>query len=281
MNQVLLVFLAATTAVASAVTSYEAPDDCDWTFVDDEAGFQGGVSLTCHLSAINSNVEKTNFSVIPSDGTKRLVVKCSDASLSHLDKAAFASLYQLEELVLEGCRLEHLPPLAFEGLTLLKKLTIQTNHASTLSVAIDAFVGLPSLTHLDLSNNFIRSIPQDELCQLTSLKHLNMSKNELRSFDDLGLAASVNNNNKIQRGGCTNGLVMLDLSSNEITSLKNFHVNSLFPELREMRLNKNFVRFVEEDPASKSRCSLRLLDLSDNQVSMLINFFFFVADKIS
>ena len=159
MEKFLVFFLLASVA---GVLSYEAPDDCDWTFIDDESGFQGGVSLTCHLSAINSNVEKTNFSVIPSDGTKRLVVKCDDASLSHLDKAAFASLYQLEELVLDGCRLEHLPPLAFEGLTLLQKLTIQTRHAATLSIAIDAFVGLPSLTHLDLSNNYVRSIQRVE-----------------------------------------------------------------------------------------------------------------------
>ena len=266
MSKFIFIFLL---LAAKSATSYEAPDDCDWSFIDDESGFQGGVSLTCHLSAINSNVEKTNFSVIPSDGTKRLVVKCSDASLSHLDKAAFASLYQLEELVLEGCRLEHLPPLAFEGLTLLKKLTIQTNHAATLSVAIDAFVGLPSLTHLDLSNNLVRSIPQDELCQLTSLKHLNMSKNELRSFDDLGLASGNSNNNKLHRGSCINGLSMLDLSSNEITSLKSSHLNGLFPELKELRLNKNFVRFVEEDSSLKSRCSLKFLDLSDNQISSL------------
>ena len=254
-------------ASVAGVLSYEAPDDCDWTFIDDESGFQGGVSLTCHLSAINSNVEKTNFSVIPSDGTKRLVVKCDDASLSHLDKAAFASLYQLEELVLDGCRLEHLPPLAFEGLTLLQKLTIQTRHAATLSVAIDAFVGLPSLTHLDLSSNYIRSIPQDELCQLSSLQQLNMSKNELRSLDDLGLASNSNNG---RRGNCLTGLSMLDLSGNEITSLKSSHINSQFPEMKELRLNKNFIRFVEEDLTSgKSRCGLRYLDLSDNQISSL------------
>ena len=258
------------TAVVGASLGYEAPDDCDWSFIDEESGHQGGISLTCHLSAINSNIEKTNFSVIPGEGTKRLIVKCSDASLSHLDKAAFASLYQLEELILDGCRLEHLPPLAFEGLTLLKKLTIQTNHASTLSVAIDAFVGLPSLTHLDLSNNFIRSIPQDELCQLSSLKHLNISKNELRSFDDLGLATG-SSSNKIQRSSssCISGLISLDLSGNEITSLKSFSINSLFPELKDMRLNKNFIRFVEGDSSAKPRCNLRHLDLSDNQISSL------------
>jgi len=273
MAKFLICLLLTALAVSAGGQSYEAPDDCDWTFIDDELGFAGGVSLTCNLSAINSNVEKTNFSVIPSEGTRRLVVKCGDASLSHLDKAAFASLYQLQELVLDGCRLEHLPPLAFEGLTLLQKLTIQTRHAATLSVAIDAFVGLPSLTHLDLSNNYIRSIPQDELCQLSALRHLNMSKNELRSLDDLGLVSN-GNSNAVRQVNCLSGLTMLDVSGNEITSLKSAHLNGQFPEMKELRLNKNFIRFVEDDSASstaasKSKCSLNFLDLSDNQISSL------------
>ena len=45
----------------AAFAPYEAPDDCEWNFVNDESGFAGGVSLTCHLSAINSHLEKTNF----------------------------------------------------------------------------------------------------------------------------------------------------------------------------------------------------------------------------
>ena len=104
-----LAFMATMAILAEAF--YEAPDDCDWTFIDDESGFAGGVSLTCHLSAINSHLEKTNFSVIPTEGTKKLTVKCKDPALSQLEARGFAGLFYLEELVIDSCRLEHIPAL--------------------------------------------------------------------------------------------------------------------------------------------------------------------------
>ena len=62
--------LAAFAAVATAA-AYESPEDCEWHPVDES----DAVGLTCHLSAINSNSERTNFSVIPSRGTVRLDVR--------------------------------------------------------------------------------------------------------------------------------------------------------------------------------------------------------------
>ena len=84
-------------------TSYDAPDDCEWTFVDDAEGYAGGVDLTCRLNAINSDLEKTNFSVIPSDLTKKLTVVCAHDfyRTSRLEPASFATLSQLSELTLQ------------------------------------------------------------------------------------------------------------------------------------------------------------------------------------
>ena len=66
----------ALTAFAASVLAYESPEDCEWHPVDEEGGEEGGaVGLTCHLSAINSNSERTNFSVIPARGTVRLDVR--------------------------------------------------------------------------------------------------------------------------------------------------------------------------------------------------------------
>ena len=95
-----MAFLALTlTSLASA--TYEAPDDCEWNFINEESGFAGGVSLTCHLSAINSHMEKTNFSVIPSEFTRKLTVKCKESTKSNLDARGFVSLgSHLEELVI-------------------------------------------------------------------------------------------------------------------------------------------------------------------------------------
>ena len=156
----------------AAFAPYEAPDDCEWNFVNDESGFAGGVSLTCHLSAINSHLEKTNFSVIPSAGTRKLTVKCKEPTLSKLEARGFASLKNIEELVLDSCRLEHIPALAFDGLTRLKSLTIHSKFTNEFSMASEALSGLTSLQHLDLSGNGLRSMPPEELCHLPSLTSL-------------------------------------------------------------------------------------------------------------
>ena len=58
-------------AFAASPADYESPEDCEWHPVDEG----DAVGLTCHLSAINSNSERTNFSVIPSRGTVRLDVR--------------------------------------------------------------------------------------------------------------------------------------------------------------------------------------------------------------
>lgn len=62
-------------AFAASPADYESPEDCEWHPVDDDVAGDAAVGLTCHLSAINSNSERTNFSVIPSRGTVRLDVR--------------------------------------------------------------------------------------------------------------------------------------------------------------------------------------------------------------
>ena len=246
--------------VTSSLAFYEAPDDCDWDFIEEELGFAGGVSLTCHLSAINSHSEKTNFSVIPSDGTKKLTVKCTESSIkSNLDIHGFASLSHLEELVIDSCRLEHIPALAFDGLTRLKALKIKTKQASEFSMASEALAGLTSLQSLDLSSNGLRSMPPDELCHLPSLTHLDLSNNQMGSIADLGLMGS---NCRLLR------LQNLDLSANEITTVHSYMLNEYWPQLQVLDLNNNFIRHVEES-LENIKCNLNVLDLSNNQINNL------------
>ena len=248
--------------MASSTTEafYEAPDDCDWDFIEEERGFAGGVSLTCHLSAINSHLEKTNFSVIPTDGTRKLTVKCKETALSSLEVRGFANLHHLEELVIDSCRLEHIPALAFDGLTRLKSLKIHTQFANEFSMASESLAGLTSLQNLDLSGNGIRSMPPDELCHLPSLTSLNLSNNQMGSLADLGLLTS---NCRLLR------LEHMDLSSNEITTLHSYILNEYWPQLKTLSLKNNFVRHVESSQESNFKCSLNYFDLSNNQINSL------------
>jgi hypothetical protein len=83
----------------------------------------GGLHLDCLLSAINSEAERTNFSVIPAEHTVSLTVRCADdVARSTLEPNGFRSLVWLEELGLEQCNLDLIPPRAFVGLTRLRTL---------------------------------------------------------------------------------------------------------------------------------------------------------------
>jgi hypothetical protein len=85
----------------------------------------GGLHLTCLLSAINSEAERTNFSVIPAEETVGLTVRCADEVVrSQLEPGGFSSLVWLEELRLDRCSLDRVPARAFLGLARLRKLQV-------------------------------------------------------------------------------------------------------------------------------------------------------------
>lgn len=102
-----------------------------------EGGEDKRMALECTLSAINSQAERTNFGVIPSELTVGLTVRCSDGqSLSELDPEGFRSLVWLEELQLRDCRIDRIPDRAFLGLTRLKSLTVSASPLSFQSASI-------------------------------------------------------------------------------------------------------------------------------------------------
>ena len=179
-----LLVLVARAALASSFY-YDTPEDCSWAPLDDSSVF-----LTCSLSSINSRLERTNFSVIPSEATRGLKIVCTEPHLGSLEPAGFSSLHLLEELVIEGCALDTLPSDAFRGLVSLRRLAVSTRNLSVLRLQPDTFSHLPGLERLELVDNSIREFPAPgaQICsQLRGLKHLNLSSNQLGSVSSLGL----------------------------------------------------------------------------------------------
>eukprot|EP00095_Tigriopus_kingsejongensis_P008246 maker-scaffold230_size244653-snap-gene-1.22 protein:Tk08246 transcript:maker-scaffold230_size244653-snap-gene-1.22-mRNA-1 annotation:"toll " len=258
--------------------AYEAPDDCELVFLDESEDNSSRIALTCHLSAINSNMEKTNFSVIPAIRTKSLTVKCSDSSLSTLEPGAFQSLHDLEELRLESCRLEHIPANAFSGLDGLKRLIIHTEHSSFLAIEEGSLSGVPQLEYLDLSGNYIRSLPPKELCNLPQLQWLNVSFNEIGSFSDIGLDQEKSCLSQFTlEESALDGLVnleILDLSGNQLMSAQ--ITPRLFQDpkstLVELVLSFNQLDVISLENAdlfSSLLSHLEALKLDNNQLSIL------------
>ena len=84
--RLILVLVTTTSAIiigqaagADAIAEPPVPDDCKARPLED------GLALDCTLSAINSADEKTNFSVLPSQHTKSLIIRCRDPTLSKLE----------------------------------------------------------------------------------------------------------------------------------------------------------------------------------------------------
>ena len=245
--------------------AYDTPEGCQATPLAASAsdGRTGGlVHLSCQLGSINSKLERTNFSVIPSQATAALTVTCGGGSSSRgtLEPSGFASLVNLEELVIEGCGLESVQRDAFRGLTGLRKLTVRTSGQvpqGGLRLEAGALDHLVNLTHLDLSGNWLSELPVAELCPLASLTHLNLSDNQLVSVFNVSETKVASY--------CLPALRSLDLSHNELTSLK---AASLPARLNNLLLNSNYIRQLGPESLASVK-ELRELDLSNNQLNHL------------
>ncbi len=244
-------------ALSSGCFAYETPDDCD---LEDDGGEGAGVALICHLNAINSDLEKTNFSVIPAHGTRSLTVRCRQPDLlSTLEPEAFSSLGRdLLDLSLEGCNVATLPSGAFAGLRNLRQLRVVSARASLLAVERGALSGMPALERLELAGGGLVALPPRELCNLPQLRVLNVSDNEVASINHM-LGSE-------EEEECLQRLEILDLSSNKITSLRADKSLGLLRELRELKLSSNSLLQLSTLPTMNS---LQVLDLSDNQLTAL------------
>ena len=225
-------------------------------------GADSALELACHLSAINSHAERTNFSVIPADHTVALTVICTDTvSVSQLEPRGFRSLVWLEELNIIDCNFQEIPDRAFLGLTRLKSLNIKSATEGLLTFTRGSFEGLANLQRLDLSGNKVRLGETGILCSMPNLVFLNLSQTELGSVSDLGLSTVVSQAN------CLRNVKSLDLSGNMITTISSQQVFN-FPSMERIDLSHNFIGSLDMESFVFTK-ELSELDLSNNRLSHL------------
>ena len=87
---------------------------------------------------------------------------------------------ELEELVLQRCGHNDIPPKLFKVCKLLKSLDLKYNNFQSLSKEV---YKLESLTKLDISCNLLKKFPPS-LCTIVTLKHLDLSYNHIPSLPD-------------------------------------------------------------------------------------------------
>ena len=243
------------------VYNIPVPGDCSSKPYRDGEG--GGLQLECHLSAINSDAEKTNFSVIPAEHTLSLTVKCVDTtSQSQLEPQGFRSLLWLEELSIKDCNIDRIPDRAFLGLTRLKSLTIKSETNGVLTFTRGSFEGLANLQSLDISENSVRLIEKGVLCSLPNLLFLDLSYSDLGSISDLGMSTAVSQAN------CLRNVQNLDLKGNKLAAVTSQEIFN-FPSVQKIDLSFNLIRHLDENVFEFTK-ELVDIDISNNQLSTLL-----------
>ncbi|XP_025419810.1 toll-like receptor 6 isoform X1 [Sipha flava] len=289
--------------------SYDAPDDCVWTV----RGDGDEVMLACTLRTINSEMDTTNFSAIPSEHTVSLLISCDPTVTAHssMQNQSFAHLARLRELELDSCKLTVWPAYTLTGLHDLRNLTLRTglsdwpDHAdTTLEIAAGSFAHTGRLERLDLSTNNLAAVPVNTFCQLPNLVHLNLSRNRVQDVADLGFRERapppppppqpliaghdddhVYDTDPYQRrsatasGPCPLDVRTVDVSWNRIGHLPTNGFGSL-RRLAELRMAGNEIAVVNDRPLA-GLASLEVLDMSCNRiVSLPVDMFKDVADTI-
>lgn len=214
------------TIVAAKSLRYQAPDECKWYAVtaagDREVaaavatsdGGNGGsssiaddqeVALVCKVKTVNSDIEKTNLSVIQPQYTVRLKLICGETIFieSSVPSGSFQTLIDLKELSIEYCKISELAAGAFKGLRQLRNLTFSTRNNDWAGMMLNVRPGvfsddLHSLERFDFSSNNIRSLPDSTFCQLQNLQYLNVSRNKLSQLDGLGFGSNGGGGNEVE-----------------------------------------------------------------------------------
>ncbi|XP_071521732.1 toll-like receptor Tollo [Panulirus ornatus] len=249
------------TVTGSVGLDYHSPDDCQVTSLPGT----DLVALLCRLRTINSELDPTNFSVIPTRNTVRLRIECSDVLFfqSALQNKSFVRMRELQDLDIEYCKIGEVPREAFLGLTNLRNLTLRTYNtdwsAMSLKIASDAFRDQRNLERLDLGDNNIWTLPPALLCHLENLRLLNLSRNKLQDVTVLSFSQLEHI--------CSPGLRSLDVSFNHLVNIPEFAFAAL-KNLQILNVSLNGISKLD-DKALFGMYSLEVLDLSGNLLTAL------------
>ena len=132
--------------------------------------------------------------------------------------------------------------------------SIQNIDAEAFNIHKYSYLGPGLLEKIDLSTNYIETLPTNLFQYLINLRYLLLNKNMIKTLDTK-LFEKVNS------------LIHLDLSLNSISNLS-FLLNENFKNLKYLKLSNNLIKSIPNRQFKYLR-SLRYLDLSSNKINKI------------
>ena len=225
--------------------------------------------ITKHTTCNIRTLDVTHGAELLQDaqGTEKLDIVCESILFeSQLPKKLFRDLSSVSELALESCKLVKLSESSFDGLSGLKKLTINTKNSQwsimkTLEVQQGTMSGLKQLTTLELTDSNIRVIPDGFYCPLNNLQVLNLTRNRIRSTENLGFSGGDD-------CSALKEISALDLSWNELRVIPENWAVSKLRRLQHLNLQHNNISELSSATLTGLN-ALRTLNLSYNHIDQI------------
>ena len=176
----------------------------------------------------------------------------TNQQITTLDSSYFEGLNNISELKFEGNDIESIEPMAFIGLSNLKKLTLFFNQLN--SIHPENFSGLHSLQELSVTGDPITKIDADIFLRLSNLQKLNLNYNQIVSINSSAFKGLAY-------------LQELNLNNNQIDSIQ----SKMFSMLRNLkRLYLDYNKIISLDISSFAGLNnLQLLHLNNNHLSLI------------
>lgn len=244
------------------------------------------VALSCSVPVLKPYT--LNTSLIESEQTVKLSISCfgnapannnvdnaetvaeidlmSTLGVQHENgRAPFEHLSNLASLEIDFCKFDRLPSEAFRGLVSLRNLTIRNarlNEHEPMMIEANSFQHLSSqVEHLDLSYNFMDTLPNALFCPFVHLKLLNLSHNNLPDVSSFGI---------VHTAGlpCLHTVTHMDLSHNKLDAMPESVGLATLKNLRVLNLSSNHISEIG-DLAFQTLNNIEVVDLSNNRIRKL------------
>lgn len=100
--------------------------------------------------------------------------------IESLEARSFSENIKIEAIYLKLNRIQHIDPMAFEGIPQLLALDLSSNRLSKFGRCFDPLI---QLVAVDLSSNLIEKLPEDTFKNLKDLRDLKLQNNQFLALD--------------------------------------------------------------------------------------------------